>query len=166
MEEDFQAKRGKPSKAWYLLPIFLGPIGGIIAYFLVKDRDKKMAEKLLIVGVVMIVVYFVLQFILLTVAYMFLSRIPTTVGPVINIVSASCTDGTIEVVIRNEGTDATSISSIDFYVDDQLTSPSGCFGDLDLGKTASCTLGTGLTGDHMIRVTGPRNVASGPVSCT
>ena len=64
MEEKYKTIREKPSKIWYLLPIFLGPIGGIIGYFLVKDRDKKFAERLLIVGVIMIVIGFVLSFII------------------------------------------------------------------------------------------------------
>lgn len=68
MEEELKRTHEKPSKAWYLLPIFLGPIGGIIGYFLLKDRDKKMAEKLLIVGVIMIAIGFVLSFIITFIA--------------------------------------------------------------------------------------------------
>ena len=46
----------KPSKLWYLLPIFLGIIGGIIGYLVIKDRDKKMAKNLLILSVVIFMV--------------------------------------------------------------------------------------------------------------
>ena len=46
----------KPSKLWYLLPIFLTWIGGIIGYFLVKDRDKEFAKRLLIVGLALTII--------------------------------------------------------------------------------------------------------------
>lgn len=39
-----------PSKLWYLL-IFLGIIGGIIGYILLKDKDKSMAKNILVIGV-------------------------------------------------------------------------------------------------------------------
>ena len=53
------------SRAWYLLPILVGLIGGflgvlggvagvlggVIAYFLIKDKDRKLAESCLIVGI-------------------------------------------------------------------------------------------------------------------
>ena len=50
-------KPAKPTKAWYLLSIFLTLIGGIIGYFALKGRDKKMAERVLITGVAMIFVW-------------------------------------------------------------------------------------------------------------
>ncbi len=34
----------KPSNSWYLLPVFAGLIGGLIAYFKLKKRDEKMAK--------------------------------------------------------------------------------------------------------------------------
>jgi hypothetical protein len=37
---------------WWLLPIFLAWIGGLIAYFVLKDRNQKTAEHMLIFGVV------------------------------------------------------------------------------------------------------------------
>ena len=64
MGEEYQTTREKPSKAWYLLPIFLGVIGGIIGYFLLKDRNKKMAERLLITGVIIWVVGFILSIVI------------------------------------------------------------------------------------------------------
>jgi H+/Cl- antiporter ClcA len=65
----------KPSVIWYLLPILLGPIGGIIGYFLVKNRDRKFAERLLIVGLIMVAVYFVISLILSALAYIYLGDI-------------------------------------------------------------------------------------------
>jgi len=63
----------KPSAIWYLFPIIFGPIGGIIGYFLVKNRDRKFAEKLLIVGLIMVAVYFVLSIIFAAFAYIYMS---------------------------------------------------------------------------------------------
>ena len=40
---------------WYLAPIFLGIIGGLIAYFVLKKDDAKLAKNCLIVGVIMVV---------------------------------------------------------------------------------------------------------------
>jgi len=44
------ASAEKPSKIWYLLPMFLGIIGGIPGYFLLKGKDEKMAKNVLYVG--------------------------------------------------------------------------------------------------------------------
>ncbi len=41
----------KRSAAWYLLPIFLGVIGGIIGYFAVRHDDPSLAKKVLYVGI-------------------------------------------------------------------------------------------------------------------
>lgn len=48
------------SAAWYLLPIFLSFIGGIIAWVCVKDRDPGMAKNCLILGIVITVVPFLI----------------------------------------------------------------------------------------------------------
>jgi uncharacterized membrane protein YeaQ/YmgE (transglycosylase-associated protein family) len=44
------------SKWWYLLPIFLGVIGGIIAWVTLKSFDRKMAKNCLILGVILDVI--------------------------------------------------------------------------------------------------------------
>ena len=44
------------SKAWYLLPIFIGIIGGIIAYFAVKNDDPKLGKNCLIVGIIVLAI--------------------------------------------------------------------------------------------------------------
>ena len=47
---------GKPSAAWWMLPIFLGWGGGLIAWACVKDRDPRMAKNCLILGIILSVV--------------------------------------------------------------------------------------------------------------
>jgi len=49
-----------PSKAWYLLPIFLGGIGGLIMFFVLKDKNRRLAEKGLLLGIIMYIVVFIL----------------------------------------------------------------------------------------------------------
>ena len=41
---------------WYLLPIFFSIIGGLIAYFVIKDDDPKKAKNCLIIGLVLFVI--------------------------------------------------------------------------------------------------------------
>jgi purine-cytosine permease-like protein len=43
----------KPSNAWYLVPLFLGIIGGAITYLAIKDEDEEMANNLLYIGIFM-----------------------------------------------------------------------------------------------------------------
>ena len=45
-----------PSKAWYLLPIFFGLLGGIVMYFIVREDNKQMAKNGLILSVILTVV--------------------------------------------------------------------------------------------------------------
>jgi len=41
------------SKAWFLLPIFFGVIGGIIAYFILRKSDPQKAKNCLYLGLVL-----------------------------------------------------------------------------------------------------------------
>jgi hypothetical protein len=43
----------KPSLLWYLAPLLLGIVGGLIGYVDVKKDDKKMADNLLEIGIFM-----------------------------------------------------------------------------------------------------------------
>jgi hypothetical protein len=52
----------KPSKLWYLLPILFGIIGGIIGYFLIRDRDRRMAKNVIICAIAILVVQIILSF--------------------------------------------------------------------------------------------------------
>ncbi|MDX1440946.1 MAG: hypothetical protein R3237_00620 [Nitrosopumilaceae archaeon] len=41
------------SKWWYLLPIFMGVIGGLITWFALKNDDRKLAKNCLILGIIL-----------------------------------------------------------------------------------------------------------------
>jgi len=51
----YSRQGGKPSAAWYLLPIFFSIIGGIIAWACIRDRDPRMAKNNLILGIILTV---------------------------------------------------------------------------------------------------------------
>jgi hypothetical protein len=57
-----QMKYENPSKVWYLLPIFLGWIGGVIGYFELKDRNRKRAKTILFIGIGLWGLYLLLAF--------------------------------------------------------------------------------------------------------
>jgi len=44
------------SNAWFLLPIFLGVIGGIIAFFILRHDDPRKAKNCLYLGIVLMVI--------------------------------------------------------------------------------------------------------------
>ena len=46
---------GRPSAAWWLLPIFFSIIGGIIVWACIRDRDPRMAKNNLILGIILTV---------------------------------------------------------------------------------------------------------------
>jgi Na+/proline symporter len=55
------------SWAWWLLPIFFNWIGGIGAFFAVKDKNKKKATSLMILGFIIAgawILFYVVLFIL------------------------------------------------------------------------------------------------------
>ena len=59
---DLSEERGGPSGLWYLVPLFFGLIGGIIAYAAVKDEDESMASACLLLG---FIIFFAQVFFLL-----------------------------------------------------------------------------------------------------
>jgi FtsH-binding integral membrane protein len=44
------------SRAWYLVPIFFGLIGGIIAYFAIRRDDPQKARNCLYLGIILTVI--------------------------------------------------------------------------------------------------------------
>ena len=49
------------SNWWYLLPIFFGIIGGIIAYFAIRKDDRKKAKKCIYLGLILLAVGIILE---------------------------------------------------------------------------------------------------------
>ena len=43
----------KRSSLWFLLPIFFNIIGGVIAYFVIKDDDPRKAKNCLLLGIIL-----------------------------------------------------------------------------------------------------------------
>ena len=54
------------SNFWFLLPIFLGLIGGIIAYFVLRQDDPNKAKNCLYLGIVLAIIGLMLNVLLLT----------------------------------------------------------------------------------------------------
>lgn len=54
----------KRSNWWYILPILLGWIGGIIGYFVVRHDDPTLAKRVLILGIIITVAYIAISVIL------------------------------------------------------------------------------------------------------
>lgn len=48
------------SSFWFLLPILFNVIGGVIAYFVIKEDDPKKAKNCLYLGIILAVIPFVL----------------------------------------------------------------------------------------------------------
>ncbi len=55
-----QTPEKRASSAWYLMPIFFGIIGGIIAWAVTRGNDPSKAKKFLIVGIIFLVIEIVL----------------------------------------------------------------------------------------------------------
>jgi uncharacterized membrane protein len=49
------------SNWWYLLPIFFGIIGGVIAYFVLRNDDREKAKKCLYLGLILLAVGILLE---------------------------------------------------------------------------------------------------------
>ena len=54
------------SNFWFLLPIFLGLIGGIIAYFVLRQDDPSKAKNCLYLGIVLAIIGLGLNVLILT----------------------------------------------------------------------------------------------------
>jgi hypothetical protein len=44
------------SSMWYLLPIFVGMIGGIIGYLIIRKDDPQKAKNCIYIGIVMMII--------------------------------------------------------------------------------------------------------------
>ena len=53
------------SNAWYLLPIFVGMIGGIIGYLIIRKDDPRKAKHCIYIGLGMMVIGIIFNIMLL-----------------------------------------------------------------------------------------------------
>jgi hypothetical protein len=53
------------SNAWYLLPIFIGMIGGIIGYLIIRKDDPHKAKNCIYIGIVMMTIGIIFNIMLL-----------------------------------------------------------------------------------------------------
>ena len=53
------------SSTWYLFPILVGMIGGIIAYLVIRKDDPHKAKNCIYIGIVMMVIGIILNILLL-----------------------------------------------------------------------------------------------------
>jgi len=61
----------KSSRLWYLAPIFLGIIGGLVAYLMLKKINPKLAKRCLIVGILITIIPFIIGIYLVLYGTMF-----------------------------------------------------------------------------------------------
>ena len=54
------------SNWWYLLPIFVGLIGGAIAYWILRHDDPKKAKNCLYIGIVLAIIGIVINIFIVT----------------------------------------------------------------------------------------------------
>ena len=52
------------SRWWYLLPLFLGIIGGIMAYVALRKDDKKIAKNCLWIGIILTILGYVISYVI------------------------------------------------------------------------------------------------------
>jgi uncharacterized membrane protein YeaQ/YmgE (transglycosylase-associated protein family) len=54
------------SNLWFLLPIFIGLIGGIIAFFVLRQDDPKKAKNCLYLGIILAIIGLMFNILVLT----------------------------------------------------------------------------------------------------
>jgi uncharacterized membrane protein YeaQ/YmgE (transglycosylase-associated protein family) len=54
------------SNLWFLLPIFLGLIGGLIAFFILRQDDPKKAKNCLYLGIILAIIGLMFNILVLT----------------------------------------------------------------------------------------------------
>ena len=67
---------GRRSSLWFLLPIVFNIVGGIIAYFVIKEDDPKKAKNCLYLGLVLAAIPVVLIIVSILIGITLLPHLP------------------------------------------------------------------------------------------
>ena len=121
----------KRSGLWYLLPIFLGVIGGVIAYFVIRTDDPKKAKNCLLIGIVLTGLWLFFLYLFLT--YGFAGDSPDYK------ISSFCSSST-QMIIEKYGMNKDMIAHCQlksFMVDGKSVE----FLHLEYGKANDCVAG-------------------------
>ena len=65
------------SSLWFLLPIFFNIIGGVIAYFIIKDDDPHKARNCLLLGIILTAISIAIIVVPILIGISFLPRFDT-----------------------------------------------------------------------------------------
>jgi phage shock protein PspC (stress-responsive transcriptional regulator) len=146
------SKQKKPSKALYLFPIFLGFIGGILGYFLVKDADKKFAKQLLVLGFIVTgigVIAYILKIIVVqyviypNVPGSLSSSLPFSVTSRVKLMNATCIPNSHYILtLRNFGGQTTTINYdyVNIFIDDTKVKCHGGASILENKQVTQCKI--------------------------
>jgi hypothetical protein len=63
-QPEWAEKGEKVSKLWWFVPLFLGVLGGFAAWSINKERNEKVANRLLIFGIVWSIIWGIVYFFL------------------------------------------------------------------------------------------------------
>ena len=133
----------KPTRAWYLAPLLLSIIGGIIGYFVVKNEDKYLANRLLVIGIVILV----LETCAAVVTAPALTMSPYSVKAVATTANSEQlildrynfpVGGPLTVTLKNVGSVSENLQNADYYVNGILANAtaSGCSAGSTLGSVS------------------------------
>ena len=64
----------KRSNWWYLLPIFFSVVGGVIAYFVLRNDDAKLAKNCLYLGIILTIIGLIISVIFGAMSMMMMHR--------------------------------------------------------------------------------------------
>lgn len=176
LKEKYRKKDdGSPGWHFYLLPILLSVIGGLIGYLMFRSRNPRFAVRLLLVGVAMLVVSFVASFLLSLTAYsVFVQELDAKAGGMIELVDSTCVANDMYVVVvRNVDSEPVDVGGVEVMIDglgdsrvswnSQIVAP----GEVSTGEV-SCSGGSGCQPGsvHRIRLdTGSGRTISGVAAC-
>jgi hypothetical protein len=142
----------KSSRLWYLVPIFLGIIGGLIGYFVLKDRDKKIANRMLIIGLVVLIVDIFIIFLMPMIAYTIVSNdfkelssnstntirdVGYGISTAFSIVDARNVQDNVNVVMRNIGAKDMSTNGISVTIDGVSKNVAGVSSTVFIGQVVA-----------------------------